>query len=186
MRGEEEVRKVAQRLVGPGLAIEPMNLCNVLVSPRQRAYRTFELLFDQVENKPKHTLTEEVQEWNYGDYEGLTSAEIQKINPNWKIWSDGCPGGESVEQMEARVDAVISKVRDYHKEYKNEGTNTRDVLIVAHGHFSRVLISRWIKFPLSLGTHFNVEPGSVAILSYNHKSLEEPALNALNLFAVIN
>ncbi|KAF8807720.1 phosphoglycerate mutase-like protein [Phlegmacium glaucopus] len=185
-RGEEEVRKIAQRLVGPGLAIEPTNLCNVLVSPRQRAYRTFQLLFDHLENKPKHTLTEEVQEWNYGDYEGLTSAEIHKIDPNWQIWFNGCPGGESVEQMEARVDAVISKVRDYHRKYKDEGINTRDVLIVAHGHFSRVLISRWIKFPLCLGTHFNVEPGSVAILSYNHNSLEEPALNALNLFAVIN
>jgi probable phosphoglycerate mutase len=186
LRGEEEIRKIAQRLVGPGLAIEPKNLCNVLVSPRQRAHRTFQLLFDHLENKPKHTLTEDVREWTYGDYEGLTSAEIKKFDPNWQIWFNGCPGGESVEQMEARVDAVIRKVRDYHREYKEEGTNTRDVLIVAHGHFSRVLISRWIKFPLCLGTHFNVDPGSVAILSYNHNSLDEPALNALNLFSVIN
>jgi len=184
--GEEAVKQIAHRLVGPGLAIEPENLCNVLVSPRQRAHRTFELLFDHIENKPKYTLTEDVREWTYGDYEGLTSAEIKKIDPNWQIWTNGCPGGESVEQMTARVDAVISKVCDYHREYKEEGTNTRDVLIVAHGHFSRVLISRWIKFTLRLGTHFNVEPGSVAILSYNHNSLEEPALNALNLFSVIN
>lgn len=85
MRGEEEIRKIAQRLVGPGrklrsvgdksilllitnvtVAIEPENLCNVLVSPRQRAHRTFQLLFDHLENKPKHTLTEEVREWTYG------------------------------------------------------------------------------------------------------------------------
>jgi len=186
MKGEEGIRKIAQRLVGPELAIDPKDLCNVLVSPRQRAHRTFQLLFDHLENKPKHTLTEDVREWTYGDYEGLTSAEIKKIDPNWTIWFNGCPGGESVEQMQARVDGVISKVRDYHREYKDKGTNTRDVLIVAHGHFSRVLISRWINFPLCLGTHFNVEPGSVAILSYNHNSLEEPALNALNLFSVIN
>jgi broad specificity phosphatase PhoE len=83
--------------------------------------------------------------------------------------------------MQARVDRVISKVREYHRQYKEKGIHTRDVLIVAHGHFSRVLISRWINFSLALGTHFNVEPGSIGILSYNHNSLDEPALNALNL-----
>ncbi|KAF8167766.1 histidine phosphatase superfamily [Crassisporium funariophilum] len=184
-RGEEQVRKVAQRLVGDGLAIEPKNLCDALVSPRIRAHRTFDLLFEHIEHPPKLTLTEEVQEWNYGEYEGLKPAEIKKLNPTWTIWNDGCPGGESVAQMQSRVDGVIAKVREYHRQYKEDGSHTRDVLIVAHGHFSRVLISRWINFPLNLGTHFNVEPGSVAVLSYNHNSLDEPALNALNLFAVV-
>jgi broad specificity phosphatase PhoE len=121
-----------------------------------------------------------------GDYEGLLSSEIKEKNPTWIVWKDGCPNGESVQDMQDRVDGVISKVRQYHKQYKEQGINTRDVLIVAHGHFSRVLISRWIKFPLCLGTHFNVEPGSVAVLGYNHNSLEEPALNALNLIATIS
>ncbi|KAJ3516464.1 hypothetical protein NLJ89_g1113 [Agrocybe chaxingu] len=184
-RGEAQVREIAQHVIGEGLAIQPKNLCTALVSPRLRAHRTFHLLFERVERLPDHVLTEEVQEWNYGDYEGLTKQEIKKLNPNWNIWFDGCPGGESVEQMQARVDDVIRKVREYHRQYKVEGIHTRDVLIVAHGHFNRVLISRWINFPLCLGTHFNVEPGSVAVLSYNHNSLDEPALNALNLFATI-
>ncbi|TFK36844.1 histidine phosphatase superfamily [Crucibulum laeve] len=185
-RGEEQIKKVGERLVGPGLAIDPENLCTVFVSPRQRAHKTYHLLFSHVDNPPHHVLSEEVREWDYGEYEGLRSPEIKKLSPNWSIWKDGCPGGESAEEMEARVDNVISKVREYHKQYKEEGINTRDVLIVAHGHLSRVLIARWMNFPLHLGTHFNVEPGSVAVLGYNHNNLEEPALNALNLYALIH
>ncbi|KAF9015513.1 histidine phosphatase superfamily [Cyathus striatus] len=184
--GEEKVKKVGERLVGKGLIIEPDNLCTVFVSPRIRAHRTFHLLFSHVDNPPHHILSEEVREWDYGEYEGLRPAEIKKISPNWAIWKDGCPGGESVEDMQNRVDIVISKVKEYHRQYVEQGINTRDVVIVAHGHFSRVLIARWINFPLHLGTHFNVEPSSVAVLGYNHNSLEEPALNALNLFAVIH
>ncbi|KAH9486612.1 Acid phosphatase [Psilocybe cubensis] len=180
--GVEQVKKMAPLLVGEGRLLDPKNICTAQVSPRQRAATTFHLLFDHTV-EPDYVLTEEVREWDYGEYEGLKPAEIQKINPGWKIWNDGCPGGESVEDMQARVDGVIKKVRQYHKEYKEEGKHTRDVLIVAHGHFSRVLISRWINFPLCLGTHFNVEPGSVSILSYNHNSLDEPALNGLNLVA---
>jgi len=185
-RGVEQVQKMAQVFVGEGLVIDPENLCTVQVSPRQRAQKTFRLLFEHTGTLPEYVLNAGVQEWNYGDYEGLKPAEIKKLNPTWKIWSDGCPGGESVEEMQARVDEVIKKVREYHRQYKEEGLNTRDVLIVAHGHFNRVFISRWINFPLCLGTHFNVEPGSVAILGYNHNSLDEPALNALNLAAVIH
>jgi len=105
------------------------------------------------------------------------------MDPNWFIFRDGCPGGESAQDMTFRVDTVIKKVREYHRQYQEEGLNTRDVLIVAHGHFSRVLVARWIDCSLELGSHFNVEPGGVAVLSYNHHSLDEPALNALNLHA---
>ncbi|KAJ6509400.1 histidine phosphatase superfamily [Mycena vitilis] len=183
-RGEEQIKQKAEILVGDGKVLDPKNLCTVFVSPRQRAHRTFHLLFEHVET-PHHLITEECREWDYGDYEGLLSSEIKAKNPTWKIWDDGCPGGESVEQMQARVDGIIANVREYHRQYKEEGLNTRDVVIVAHGHFSRVLISRWINFPLCLGTHFNVEPGGVAYLGYNHNSLQEPALNALNLYADI-
>ena len=98
-------------------------------------------------------------------------------------------------------DSVCAQVREYHRQYSEEGLNTRDVLIVAHGHFNRCLIARWIDSPLCLGAHFNVEPGGVcdfskdithtltrvqvAVLSYNHDSLAEPALNALNLYATV-
>jgi len=182
--GEEQIKEKAEILVGDGKVLDPKNLCTVLVSPRQRAHKTFHLLFEHVET-PHHLITEECREWDYGDYEGLLSSEIKALNPTWSIWNDGCPGGESVEQMQARVDGIIAKVREYHTQYKEEGLHTRDVVIVAHGHFSRVLISRWINFPLCLGTHFNVEPGGVAYLGYNHNSLKEPALNALNLHATV-
>ncbi|KAJ7293442.1 histidine phosphatase superfamily [Mycena rebaudengoi] len=183
--GEEQIREKAQILVGPGKILDPKNICTVIVSPRQRAHRTFHLLFEHIAT-PDHSLTEEVREWDYGDYEGLLSSEIKAKDPKWSIWDDGCPGGESVEAMQARVDGIIAKVREHHRRYKEEGIGSRDVVIVAHGHFSRVLISRWIKFPLCLGTHFNVEPGGIAYLGYNHGSLDEPALNALNLYATIN
>ncbi|KAJ7783638.1 histidine phosphatase superfamily [Mycena maculata] len=193
-RGQEQIKEKAEILVGDGKILDPKNLCTVLVSPRQRAHKTFHLLFDHVET-PHHLLTEECREWDYGKYEGLLSSEIKALNPTWTIWNDGCPGGESVEQMQARVDGIIAKVRAYHRQYV-EGSHTtgeglpdttrRDLVIVAHGHFSRVLISRWINFPLCLGTHFNVEPGGIAYLGYNHNSLEEPALNALNLYATVN
>ncbi|KIK70850.1 hypothetical protein GYMLUDRAFT_148388 [Collybiopsis luxurians FD-317 M1] len=181
-RGEEQVKEKAPVLVGEGKPIDPKNLCTVFVSPRQRAHRTFHLLFAHVDT-PHHILTEKVREWDYGEYEGLLSSEIKAKRSDWSIWEHGCPGGESVDEMEKRVDGVIASVREYHRQYHEEGLNTRDVVIVAHGHLSRVLIARWIQFPLRLGTHFNVEPGGVAVLSYNHNSLFEPALNALNLFA---
>jgi probable phosphoglycerate mutase len=185
-RGEHQVKSKAQILVGEGRIIDPKNLCTVFVSPRQRAHKTFHLLFGHLSEVPRHIITEDVREWDYGQYEGLFTSEIKKIDPSWFIFRDGCPGGESTQDVTFRVDTVIDKVREYHKQYKEKGSNTRDVLIVAHGHFSRVLIARWINSPLELGSHFNVEPGGVAVLSYNHDSLEEPALNALNLHADVN
>ncbi|KAI0330582.1 phosphoglycerate mutase-like protein [Cubamyces sp. BRFM 1775] len=182
-QGEQEAAEQAKILVGEGKLIDPKNICTVMVSPRIRAHRTFHLLFDHVPEVPHHVSTEEVREWDYGDYEGLLSSEIKQKNPTWNIWKDGCPGGESTEDMCQRVDNVIAKVREHHRAWKEEGKGCRDVVIVAHGHFNRVFISRWINFPLCLGTHFNVEPAGIAILGYNHRNLAEPALNALNLYA---
>ncbi|RPD64969.1 phosphoglycerate mutase-like protein [Lentinus tigrinus ALCF2SS1-7] len=181
--GEKEAAEQARILVGEGRIIDPKNICTVLVSPRIRAHRTFHLLFDHLPEQPHHVITEEVREWDYGEYEGLLSSEIKERNPNWVIWRDGCPGGESVEDMCTRVDSAIAKVREHHRLWKEEGKGSRDVVIVAHGHFNRCLISRWIGFDLCLGTHFNVQPAGVAILSYNHNNLAEPALNGLNLYA---
>ncbi|KDR85337.1 hypothetical protein GALMADRAFT_218430 [Galerina marginata CBS 339.88] len=185
-KGVAQIKRMAPLYVGDGLLVDPINICTVLVSPRQRSHRTFHLLFEHTGKVPSHILTEQVREWDYGQYEGLKSAEIAKLNPSWKIWDDGCPGGESVEDMTNRVDGVINMVREYHKQYIEGVRQDRDVVIVAHGHFNRVLISRWIRFSLCLGTHFNVEPASVAVLGYNHNSLDEPALNGLNLATVIH
>jgi len=182
-RGEEQVKSKALVLVGEGKIIDPKNLCTVFISPRQRAQKTFQLLFEHLPEFPHHITTDYVREWDYGQYEGLFTSEITKLDPNWFIFRDGCPGGESAQDMASRVDNIIEKVREYHRQYQEKGLNTRDVLIVAHGHFSRVFIARWINSSIELGSHFNVEPGGVAVLSYNHNSLEEPALNALNLHA---
>ncbi|KAJ8594858.1 phosphoglycerate mutase-like protein [Rhizopogon salebrosus TDB-379] len=183
VRGEEQVKSKAHILVGEGRPIDPKNLCVALISPRVRAHRTFHLLFEHLPEPPAHIIDESVREWDYGEYEGLLKHEILARDPQWSIWRDGCPGGESAQDMCSRVDGVVAKVREYHRQYFEEGKGTRDVLIVAHGHFNRVFISRWMEFDLTLGTHFNVEPGGVSILSYNHSSLDEPALNALNLYA---
>jgi len=136
------------------------------VSPRQRAQKTFYTLFEGQE-LPPHETTESIAEWDYGDYEGLLATEIKQKNPTWNIWKDGCPGGESVEDVTKRIDEMISKVREYHRLYKEEGKGKRDsacyvvtmsheltstiVLIVAHGHILRCFISRWVEFPLCLG-----------------------------------
>ena len=89
--------------------LDPANMCMVFVSPRLRAHRTFHLLFDHT-NQPPHVFTEDVREWDYGEYEGLTPAEIKAKNPTWSIWKDGCPGGESTADMCSRVDTMIEKV----------------------------------------------------------------------------
>lgn len=90
--------------------LDPANLCTVYVSPRIRAHKTFHLLFDHVEKLPDHVITEEVREWDYGEYEGLLPSEIKAKRPDWSVWKDGCPGGESAEEMSFRVDLVIEKV----------------------------------------------------------------------------
>ncbi|KAI0932015.1 hypothetical protein AcW1_000737 [Taiwanofungus camphoratus] len=182
-RGEQQTAERAQVLVGEGKVVDPKNICTVYVSPRARAHHTFHLMFNHLPALPAHIITEEVREWDYGDYEGLLSGEIHEKNPKWDIWIHGCPGGESTEEMCLRVDTVIEKVREHHRLWKEEGKGSRDIVIIAHGHFNRSLIARWINFPLHLGTHFNVEPAGIAILGYNHNNLNEPALNALNLYA---
>jgi len=181
----------SDQVVGHGKLIDPCTLAKIVISPRQRAHKTFELLFAnhmselECADDPEGVtlITEDVREWDYGDYEGLGPHEIKERNPNWNIWSDGCPGGESVEEITARVDSVIARIREVHRRYVEEGLGKRDTLIFSHGHFSRVLISRWMEFTPALGTHFNFEAGGIALLSYNHANLKEPSLNGLNLYA---
>ncbi|PVF97598.1 phosphoglycerate mutase-like protein [Serendipita vermifera] len=170
------------RIIGPDKLIKPQDICHVFVSPRQRAQTTFHKLFEGQE-LPPHDTTESVREWDYGDYEGLTMSQIKVKNPTWVIWKDGCPGGESPEDITKRIDDTIAKVREFHRQYKEEGIGKRDMMIVAHGHFLRAFISRWVEFHVCLGTHFNVEPASVALLTYQHNNLAEPSLTGLNLYA---
>ncbi|EJD55567.1 phosphoglycerate mutase-like protein [Auricularia subglabra TFB-10046 SS5] len=182
--GEAIIKSHRESIVGEGKLLDPNNICHIFVSPRQRARKTFELLMSALPcDMPQYTVSDLVQEWDYGEYEGLTTGQIREKVPAWDIWSDGCPGGESVQDMTKRCDEVMAKVRELHRLYFEEGKGRRDCLIVAHGHFSCCLIARWLQTPLFVGSHFNVEPAGIAMLTYNHKNLNETSLTGLNLHA---
>ena len=95
-------------------------------------------------------------EWNYGDYEGLTTDQIHEKNPGWLIFTDGGPGGETPEQVGERADHVIKKARAV----------KGNVALFAHGHILRVLVARWIDFPATAGRRFLLDTGTLNILSY--------------------
>jgi sedoheptulose-bisphosphatase len=158
------------------------------VSPRSRAQKTLELLdlgchdpypwqvsFQQsssIRTDAKVTVTPDIREWDYGEYEGITSEEIRRrreeqgLGP-WDIWTDGCPGGESPEDIIERVDRLIKEIRDeYHRPVigKPKAKGVRgDVLVVGHGHILRAFAIRWVGKPLS-ETAFIMEPGGVGTL----------------------
>jgi broad specificity phosphatase PhoE len=142
-------RRLADRL-RPALAKETFAL--VLVSPLQRARETCALagLSDLA------LVERDLMEWNYGNYEGLTPKQIHEARPDWLIFRDGCPGGESPEQVGARVDRVIARAR------ADEG----NVALFAHGHVLRALVARWIGLPASAGQHFLLDTGTLCILGY--------------------
>ena len=136
----------------PVLAREAFAL--VLVSPLQRARETCELagLGDTAVVEP------DLVEWNYGEYEGLTPKQIDEKAPGWLIFRDGCPGGETPEQVGARVDRVIARARAV----------AGDVALFAHGHVLRVLAARWLGLPPGGGQHFLLNTGTLSVLGYYH------------------
>lgn len=124
----------------------------VLTSPLQRARETCELI-----GLGERAIVEvDLMEWRYGEYEGLTTSEIQTARPGWSIFTDGCPGGESPEEVAARVERVIARIRSM----------SGDVVLVAHGHVFRVFAARWIGLPPSAGSHFLLDTATVSVLSY--------------------
>jgi broad specificity phosphatase PhoE len=145
----ENGRNVAKRLK-PLLATKKFAL--VLTSPLKRALETCEL----AGFSDRYEIDCDLLEWNYGEYEGLTPQQIHSFRPGWLIFTDGCPGGESPEEVETRVDRVITKVRAV------EG----HVALFAHGHVLRTLAARWLGLPVSLGCHFLLDPATLNIMSY--------------------
>jgi broad specificity phosphatase PhoE len=143
-------------------------------------------------------ITEAIREWDYGDYEGKTSPEIRQIrkeqglNEDWDIWRDGCEGGESPEDVSERLDALIADLREkYHKDKFGKGSGHKglkgepnDVLIVAHGHILRAFAARWIGKRLEDNPSLILEAGGVGTLSYEHHSVEEPAILLGGAFVV--
>jgi broad specificity phosphatase PhoE len=156
----ENGRRLAERM-RPALAGKAFAL--VLCSPMQRAHDTCKLA-----GLGAAAVTEpDLVEWNYGQYEGLTPKQIHEGAPGWLIFRDGCPGGESPEQIGARVDRVIARAR------AAEG----DVVLFAHGHVLRVLAARWIGLPASAGQHFLLDTGTLCVLGFYR---EIPAVRVWN------
>lgn len=160
----------AARALAPGLARR--HLVAAFSSPLSRAMRTAELAgLADVEPDP------DLLEWDYGGYEGMTTAQIQKTRPGWHLWRDGVvPGdaehpGEQLHQVAARTDAVLDRVRPL--------LSGGDVALVAHGHLQRVLTARWLGLDPSAGQLFGQpHPGTLSILGIEH---ERPVISAWNV-----
>ena len=124
----------------------------VLSSPLRRARDTARLAGYDAEP------ADDLREWDYGDYEGLTTAEIQRTNPQWTIWIGTPPGGETIEQVGARADRVIARALDA----------PGDVAVFGHGHMLRVLGARWAGFAPACGGSLGLATGSISVLGWEH------------------
>ena len=145
--GELNARNLGERLKG-------MKFAAVLTSPLQRAARTCELAgFGGLAE-----LDRDLLEWDYGQYEGRLTADILQERPNWQIFRDGCPGGESPSQVAARADRVMQRTRSMND----------DVLIFSSGHFLRVLTARWLGLDPTAGRFFRLSTASLSVLGYEH------------------
>ncbi|KAI0130592.1 phosphoglycerate mutase [Xylariales sp. AK1849] len=203
--GEKRVKAMGRALVGDDRLIVPKQLAHIYVSPRKRAQRTFELLnlgikdplpWQEHGQRPDEMrpddcsarveVTEDIREWDYGNYEGITSPQIrdqrekQGLNRDWDIWRDGCVGGEAPDDVTERVDKLIKDIRDRWQSPvigKPKGeTPHGDVLVVAHGHILRAFAMRWVGKTLQDGPAFLLEAGGIGTLSYEHHSIDEPAI----------
>jgi len=126
----------------------------IFSSPRARALETCKMA-----GFAEPIIDSDLQEWDYGKYEGLTSIEIKKIDPHWQLFSQGAPGGETPEQTSHRADRMLQKLR----------AQKGPVLIFCHGHFSRVLAVRWMGLAVKEAKSFFLSPASISILGYEHE-----------------
>jgi len=157
-RGERNARSLGMRLKG-------LKVDRVFVSPLQRARRTCELagFADRAEVDP------DLVEWNYGDYEGLTTAEIHKTRPGWRIFRDGCPGGESVDDACSRAERVVQRLRAL----------DQSVLLFSSGHFIEMFTTRWVNLPADTATHLFLDTASMSIVGY-HRTKSNPVIRLWN------
>ncbi len=157
-RGEQNARRLGERLRG-------ITFAHVFTSPLQRARRTCELagFLDRAVVDP------ELVEWNYGQYEGRTSAEIRRERPDWELFRDGGPGGETVAEVAARADRVVARLR---------GLNAT-TLVFSSGHFLRVLASRWCGLEATVGRHLYLTTAALSIVGYEHGP-SSPAIRLWN------
>ncbi len=157
-RGKRNARRLAERLKG-------ISFNKVFSSPLQRAVRTCELagFGDRAE------VDRDLLEWNYGEYEGRRTAEIHAERPDWELFRDGCPGGETPQQVGARADRVVKSIREI------QG----NVLIFSSGHILRVLSARWLGLEPVAGKYLLLTTASLSALSYEH-NLSQPAIQLWN------
>ncbi len=127
----------------------------VLTSPRQRARRTAELA-----GFPDAVVDEDLAEWDYGDYEGITTPQIRETVPGWTVWSHPSPGGESADQVSDRLDRVVARVRE-------QGGRC---LAFGHGHATRALTARWLDQPVDEGRFFKLDTSTVSVLSFERET----------------
>jgi broad specificity phosphatase PhoE len=157
-RGERNARALGERLRG-------LEFAEVYTSPLQRAVRTCELAgYGRVAE-----IDSDLVEWDYGQYEGRRTVEIHAERPDWQLFRDGCPGGESPNQVGARADRVVERVRAV----------KGDVLIFSSGHFLRVLAARWLGLDAAGGRYLLLSTASLSALGYEH-NLAEPAIRLWN------
>ena len=157
-RGEHAARRLGARLAGRPFA-------KVLTSPLQRAARTCELAGFGAAAEVDRDLVE----WNYGAYEGRRSVEIHAERPDWDLFRDGCPGGESPDQVGARADRVLSRIRAV------EG----NALLFSSGHILRVLAARWLELEPGCGRSFMLDTASLSVLGYEHRR-SQPVIRLWN------
>jgi broad specificity phosphatase PhoE len=155
--GTGQAENVGRALAGRGFVA-------VLASPRQRALCTAELAGLTVTG-----VDEDLAEWDYGTYEGVTTAEIRQTAPGWDLWRDGCPGGESPQEIGARVDRLLVRVRPL--------LAGGDVALVGHGHCLRVVGARWAGLPVAAGGALALDTATLSTLGYEH---ERPVLRTWN------
>jgi broad specificity phosphatase PhoE len=156
--GEQNARQLGERLKG-------FRFAAVFSSPRQRARRTCEL----AGFANRVTLDPDLAEWNYGDYEGRRTEDIQTARPGWNLFRDGCPNGETAEQVGTRADRVIERLR---------GSNG-DVLVFGHRHFLSVLAVRWVGLPAERGAMLVLDEASLSVLGHNPHG-EQPVIQQWN------
>jgi broad specificity phosphatase PhoE len=147
--GREQGRLLTERLTDIDFAL-------VLSSPRQRALETCR----QAGLLERAEVSEDLREWDYGAYEGLTTSEIRKLQPDWAIWTQGAPEGETPNQVSNRADSVLQRVRSA------EG----DVALFSHGHFLRAFGARWLELPVAAGAHLLLSTASVSVLGYERET----------------
>jgi len=157
--GEQEARQLGDR-------IRIFSFDHVLTSPLQRARRTCEL----AELSRDAKVDADLIEWDNGDYESRTHAEIVAMRPNWNIFRDGCPHGEMPEQISARADRLIQRL------IKLDG----NVALFSHSHFGRVLAARWIGLSLEYAQHLLLNTASLSILCYEHDRADQRAIQLWN------